>query len=204
MFDKTLAAKISRLSEKSYSCMTLKVENDGFLLENERYSQFLIFPGSYEGSDWFHDFQVFKVKREGLGDIHKGFADTWDRLKDEIIKRLDPKKKLYIGGHSLGGAVACIAALSLHKNGFKVESVYTYGQPRVGDYDWKRNFVKSKIELYRVVNGDDIVTTIPKILYWHVGKEVHINKRGFFSWLHDNFTDHLIPNYIENLEKLLK
>lgn len=204
MFDKDLAAKICRLSEKCYSCMTYKTGNDGFLLETEDDSQFLLFPGSYELSDWIHDFEVVKVHRDDMGDIHLGFAKTWDLLKDEVVKRLDKTKKLYVGGHSLGGAVACVAALSLYNKGFKIESVHTYGQPRVGNYEWKKKFVKSKIQLYRFRNGDDIVSTIPKLFYWHVGEEVHINRRGFFSWLHDNFTDHLITNYIKFVEALQK
>ena len=43
---------------------------------------------------------------------------------------------------------------------------------------------------------------VPKLFYYHVGNEVRINKRGFFSWTHNKILDHKIENYLSNLEKL--
>lgn len=43
-----------------------------------------------------------------------------------------PHKKIYITGHSLGGALALFAAVELSLN-YTVTAVYTYGQPRVGN-----------------------------------------------------------------------
>lgn len=201
-FDKNLALKLVRLSEKSYSCLTVKIENDGFLLETEKDAHYLIFPGSYETKDWISDFETVKVERDGLGQVHNGFADVFDVLKKDIMKRLDPKKKLYIAGHSQGGAVATITSLSLHNNGYNIEGVYAFGSPRVGGWSWKKNFTNSKIKLFRVISGKDIVTSVPKFLYFHVGEEININKRGFFSWFHDRFFDHKIENYIAGILKL--
>jgi predicted lipase len=200
-FSKNLALKLAILSEKSYQTKTFEVGNKSFLLHEDRYNQYLIFTGSYEIKDWLENTKFVKVHRDNLGDLHNGFADTWDELRKEVLKRLNPMKKIHLAGHSLGGAVASIAALYLYNKGYNIESVYSFGSPRAGDYDWKKNFVKSGIEYYRVVNGDDLVPTMPKLFYWHVGKEVHINRRGF-SWFHRNFTDHLLTNYIANLEKL--
>lgn len=40
---------------------------------------------------------------------------------------------LRIVGHSLGGALATHAAISLNNQGVSVDQLYTYGSPRVGD-----------------------------------------------------------------------
>ena len=39
-----------------------------------------------------------------------------------------------VTGHSLGGALASIASVDIHKNVGVVNSVYTFGQPRVNNY----------------------------------------------------------------------
>ncbi len=204
-FDKTMAIKMAGYAGKSYVQLTFSKDNDGFLLENDSYgNQILSFPGSEQIKDWIEDGEFVKVKREGLGWIHNGFADTWDGLKNELIPKLDRTKPLYITGHSLGGAVATVASLALYNRGFKIDGLFTFGSPRVGNSEWKSNFEKSGIIYNRVMNGDDIVTTIPKLFYYHVGEEVRINKRGFFSWFHDKFTDHKMENYLESLDKVVK
>lgn len=199
-YDKKLSLKLSKFADKSYGYLTFSVKNDGFLFEEDSEgNQLLSFPGSDQTGDWISDFKFFKVKREGLGEIHDGFADCWDSLKNEVIKRIDKNKPLYITGHSYGAGIALIASVSLYNQGFKPTSVYTFGTPRVGNKDWKRVFDKTGIELYRIKNGNDMVCNIPKLFYYHVGQEVQINKRSWFSWLHSKFTDHLMSNYIDNL-----
>jgi triacylglycerol lipase len=200
-FNKTLALELVRCAEKSYVRMTYSQGNDGFLLETDLDgNQMLAFPGSLEIMDWIEDAEFVKVKRDGMGWIHNGFADMWDRLKIQVEMKLDRTKPLYIVGHSLGGAVATVAALALHNKGFKIDGLYTVGSPRVGNSEWKKKFNESGIEYHRIVNGDDIVTTVPKLFYYHVGNEVKINKRGFFSWAHNKFLDHKMENYLSSLE----
>lgn len=38
-----------------------------------------------------------------------------------------------VTGHSLGGALAILAAADIKSVGHKVDEVYTFGQPRVGN-----------------------------------------------------------------------
>lgn len=199
-FTKSLAIKLCRLSEKCYSCLTYKTGTDGFLLEVQGNTQYLAFPGSYELKDWITDTEFIKVNRKDMGSLHNGFSDAWGLLKDEVVKRLDKNKKLILTGHSYGGAIATIAALSLHNKGFKIDALYTYGSPRVGNLEWKKYFEKSGIKHYRIKNGKDFVTTIPKILFFHVGEEIILNPRSWFVPF--SFLDHKIENYLENLEKI--
>jgi hypothetical protein len=62
-------------------------------------------------------------------------ANPLDRelaLFEQVKKLVDgpPKRKLYITGHSLGGALATLAALKLEMAGTSPEAVYTIGSPR--------------------------------------------------------------------------
>jgi len=95
------------------------------------------------------------------GMIHSGFNEAYDDVRGDIEKALKAddiiNKPLYITGHSLGGALATIAAKKLsHKGG--LAACYTFGSPRVGDEEWIEGI---KTPIYRVVNASDCVTMLP-------------------------------------------
>ena len=101
--------------------------------------------------------------------VHQGFNDYADIiLSNDFGKNLiaemksNPTEKLYLTGHSLGGAVAILTAAKLNDKGIdsnRVE-VITFGAPAVGN----KNFIdeyKDKINLTRItVNGDPIKKTL--------------------------------------------
>lgn len=79
-------------------------------------------------------------------------------------------KKLYVTGHSLGGAMATICASRLSAQGMNVEGLYTYGSPRVGDGEFVANL---KVNHFRFVNNNDAVPKVPPQVfgYRHHGHE---------------------------------
>jgi triacylglycerol lipase len=130
------------------------------------------------------------------GRIHSGFKMAYEKVDQEIQKALNKQKyaemPLFITGHSLGGALATIAAKRLsHSAG--IAACYTYGSPRVGDEDWIAEF---KTPVYRLVNAADCVTMLPPgtetvtAISWllqfipKIGKPVR-------SYLLSNFGDYL-------------
>lgn len=68
-----------------------------------------------------------------------------------------------VTGHSLGGAIAVHAALDLVSINLKVDTLYTYGAPRVGDKKFAEWFVDfSKIKsIYRITHARDPVPHLP-------------------------------------------
>ncbi|KAJ7534746.1 hypothetical protein O6H91_12G002100 [Diphasiastrum complanatum] len=78
--------------------------------------------------------------------------------------------KIYVTGHSLGGAMACLYSTLLHykkEEGLtsKLGGVYTFGQPRVGDGQFCE-FVIEKLtrpvnRYIRVVYNSDIIPRVP-------------------------------------------
>ncbi|RCN51594.1 triacylglycerol lipase [Ancylostoma caninum] len=81
-----------------------------------------------------------------------------------------------ISGHSVGGALATLAAAFLVQSGYiedpKKVKLVTFGQPRVGDKEFAENFDKMGIYDYRVVHWRDVVPALLLSGYWHHGKEV--------------------------------
>lgn len=95
------------------------------------------------------------------GQVHHGFNKAYGQVSKAIQDKLDEaayaNMPLYITGHSLGGALATIAAKRLsHKGG--LAACYTFGSPRVGDAEWTLNI---KTPIYRLVNAADCVTMLP-------------------------------------------
>lgn len=133
-----------------------------------------------------------------LGKVHAGFFNGLKQVEKDLFKALygyfSQGKKLWITGHSLGGALAALFAGHIAWQGYEVCGVYTYGQPRVGSKGFK-NYYESLLEgrHFRFVNSNDVVTRLPlrrfkKLVYKHVGKMVYIksNENIVFSppfWL---------------------
>jgi hypothetical protein len=76
----------------------------------------------------------------------------------------NPTHRILLTGHSLGAAVATVAAAFLSKRYPNLPrlSVYTFGSPRVGDFGFSHNtFGKSVEDAWRVVHGGDVIAHEP-------------------------------------------
>jgi triacylglycerol lipase len=109
--------------------------------------------------------------------IHRGFHTEVEDIWPLIEKWLDKQKytQVYTTGHSLGGAMATVAATHLPVGTI----VYSYGAPRVGSPVFAKEFNK-RYSCYRFVNNNDIVPRVPFAILWykHVGKLFYINTWG--------------------------
>ena len=111
--------------------------------------------------------------------VHRGFRDYADVvLSDGLAERLktslekNPRETLYITGHSLGGAVATIAAIRLTDSGVDKNQlkVISFGAPAVGSRALVKNY-SDKLDVTRVVmSGDVIKKSLRALGYVHLGK----------------------------------
>lgn len=122
------------------------------------------------------DLDFFFTKSAANGKVHKGFKKALDSIWQEILKeiniRQDGNKKLWFTGHSLGGALATLAASRCN-----CHIAYTFGSPRVGNKTFSK-LIKGSV--YRVTRAHDIVTRVPPafIGYRHVGDLYFIDTKG--------------------------
>ena len=107
------------------------------------------------------DMDAVLIPAEEGGRVHSGFDRAFSVVHTDIQETLDKasyaKKPLFITGHSLGGALATIAARRLTHKG-DIAACYTYGAPRVGNIEWVAGI---RNPVYRVVNAVDGITMIP-------------------------------------------
>lgn len=80
-------------------------------------------------------------------------------LKQQM--RAYPSAQVFVTGHSLGGAMASIAATDLAIKKIVTPVLYTFGQPRTGDSTFAQLTAKNVPRSYRVVNANDPVPHLP-------------------------------------------
>ena len=94
----------------------------------------------------------------GKQKIHNGFLKAFQVVESQIRAALRdlPDHKLYITGHSLGGALAIVAAHEINSDA--IAACYTFGSPRVGNLEFGEDI---KAPIYRLVNAADLVPRVP-------------------------------------------
>lgn len=141
----------------------------------------LAFRGTSNTGQWIRDARFFPVSHP-WGRIHAGFRDGVADVEQDLAffdAVLKPSTTIWITGHSLGGALALVAAARLKMKGFS-SRLNTFGQPRVGLSGFADRFsVELPGSLYRFVNQSDIVTRLPPgLFYSHTGILKRIVKPG--------------------------
>ena len=90
-----------------------------------------------------------------------------DILAETILKDMKKNKEYQIifTGHFLGGAVSTLASYySIKNNLIENEPILiTFGQPRVGNENFARDYMKIISKVFRIVRYDDSATMMPPI-----------------------------------------
>ncbi len=117
--------------------------------------------------------------RHGPGRVHIGFRTALDRVWDPLMAALSPLapgRQVWFCGHSLGAALATLAAVRYPGT----RGACTFGAPRIGDPAFAAG-VDSRLgdRALRFVNHHDIVTHVPlPPAFRHVGGRRVIDGSG--------------------------
>jgi Lipase (class 3) len=145
-------------------------------------SGLLVFRGTSNPGQWLRDVRFLPVPYP-WGHVHVGFRDgvaaveTFLAAFDTVVRNVP---HVWVAGHSLGGALAVIAAARLKMKTGVSALLHTYGQPAVGLNDFAERYSAELPQcLWRFVNQSDIVTRVPPgPLYRHVGMVKRIVRPG--------------------------
>ncbi|CAF2106585.1 triacylglycerol lipase OBL1 [Brassica napus] len=185
----------------------------------------------FDVDDWCTDLDISWYELKNVGKVHAGFSKALGLQKNGWPKEIIPlghqyayytirqklrdmfaknkNLKFILTGHSLGGALAALfpAVLAIHGEDElldKLEGVYTFGQPRIGDEvfgEFMKEVVrKHGIEYERFVYNNDIVPRIPfddKVLF----SFKHYGTCNYFNSLYKGKVREDAPN--ENYFNLL-
>ena len=156
------------------------------------------FRGSSNAKDFLQDAEFWMVDlntnvRLSMSNsrpmCHHGFLEDFEAISVAVttaVKNLlvqTPAAKVYLTGHSLGGALAILGALEFARQKLAVTLVTTFGQPRAGNAAFRELYnqagpVAASLGAitFRVVNQNDIVPRLPGWLlnYRHCGQEIFL------------------------------
>lgn len=102
--------------------------------------------------------------------VHRGFKKALDAVWADVEKALAKiTVPLFMTGHSLGAALATLAAAR-----HAPKAVYTFGSPLVGNHAFADTL--KNVPIFRVVDDIDGVTFVPppQLGYLHVGVVEHL------------------------------
>jgi triacylglycerol lipase len=166
---------------------------------------FVTFAGSdpLKFQDWITDFSAMPSP----SNLHSGFEQAVETVLPDIRmalgKRAAPNQTVFFTGHSLGGALAILAAwrISLLPNAPEIV-VYTFGSPRNGGLEFFNDYTPRLGDFtFRMVHGTDIVPTVPPTLldvYRHVGQAVQCPTGGHFQGVAPMARNRNKPNLVES------
>lgn len=127
--------------------------------------------GTVSTDEWLNNINYRLVPFHPLdaqyGNVHKGFRDVYKGIRGryrELVEQFDVGTPLYLVGHSLGAAIAQLAALDIAVRSPERASqlqVYGYAPPRVGDATFADVYNRLVGTSYRIVNVCDVVPYLP-------------------------------------------
>ncbi|XP_078427745.1 putative triglyceride lipase isoform X2 [Wolffia australiana] len=126
--------------------------------------------------------------------VHSGFLGAYDSVRNRIMTLIKlsvgyhedmdletiSKWRVYVTGHSLGGALATLLAFELSssqmaKRGVISITMYNFGSPRVGNRCFTEIYNQRVRDSWRIVNHRDIIPTVPRLMgYCHVAQPVYL------------------------------
>ncbi|KAK4792403.1 hypothetical protein SAY86_022838 [Trapa natans] len=95
------------------------------------------------------------------------YPSLQEMLREEIVRLVrsygDESLSLTITGHSLGAALATLAAYDIQTNikGAPFVTVISFGGPRVGNMAFRGRLERLGTRVLRIVNSHDVVTRVP-------------------------------------------
>ncbi len=215
---------------------TIRVSSPGndqvlyFLEQNDKAkTQYITVRGTTNKKNFSEDLEI-KVREDHKAAIpvDTGFDLVAQAIYMDVKPYLKTDHKTYLTGHSLGGAVAALLAVYIAEDGFVVERVVTFGQPRFTTAVGAKSL--DFLPLTRVVDENDVIPMLPPATtsngkygpYEHVGPEIILleGPRYVFLPSHDanriaigefwrsmgiaDLPDHKMDNYLARLSTKLE
>lgn len=150
-------------------------------------------------TNWKIDLQARLIPLASFGGVHKGFSlaldSIWEGIKNHISAR--ETQRIWLTGHSLGGALAILAGARIlteyrkspHVN---INGLYVFAAPRVGDRDFADSFKNTYLDQRNFVfaNYNDIITVLPPAIqkiseYMYAGNILFIDREGEINPISD-------------------
>lgn len=130
-------------------------------------------------ANWITNFDIHMTPAS----LHRGFSAGVDAVWPQVVAAVPrDTAPLIIAGHSLGAALAVVAADRAVHEIKAASGVYAFGMPRAGGTAFAARYALHDVT-YRLVHGDDIVPSVPpsELGFRHVGRLMRAPRGGVFD-----------------------
>ena len=177
----------------------------------------LSFRGTMRAYEWLKN-SKFLPKSSPWGDecrVHSGFLEMYMEMREQVLESTrairESGQKLLITGHSLGGAIAQLAACDLRD---LEPSVIVFGSPMVGNVDFTQCL--NSLEVLRVEHHGDLIVALPVSfeslkginVYRHAGRSLLLSPvaqdKPMVDLIKENVFAHLPSSYRKALDELYR
>lgn len=172
-----------------------------YLLTENNNELYIVFRGSDSIQDWIFNFMFLSRKVFPYGNrttkirLHSGFYFRYYYfIRSTIHCRINTRKysKVYVIGHSLGGAMAQLCAVDIDYNFDVPIECITLGSPKVGNKAFVESYNNRVPDTINYVNDSDIVPMLPPTIFgFFACCPTRIGKKGFIP----SFKNHSLEAY---------
>jgi triacylglycerol lipase len=129
---------------------------------------YVVIRGTESPLEWLEDATLIPVPfAPDWGNTTQGFKGIYNQLSSTINQAIQTLRStnaftaLYLTGHSLGAALAQLAAADIYIRQHVSPVSYTLASPRTGDPAFTAAFDRAGLQNWRIFNTEDIVPTLP-------------------------------------------
>lgn len=188
---------------------------NAFSLNTGENSHLIAFKGSSTWQDiiTFADARMVEFSyRDAHVKVHSGVFRMFESIEPILTKLIYPNNPelttpqyITFTGHSLGGALAIMAAAYYGNmsNKNSIITCHTFGTPKVGDVEFCNWYQQGVYESANIINYTDVVPCLPSLnTYATVDVMNIVNDSPIFWNKIDPFTNHDLDTYIDLLRKI--
>lgn len=189
-------------------------DSHGFLgVMSSQNTIYIVFRGSTSTTNWVSDFDTELTPYSACQDceVHLGFFDAYGKIRQQIVDAMTairqqyPDYQIVVTGHSLGGALATLAALDLISMGCTKVQLVNFGSPRVGEKNFAAYASSLLVDTLRITHYRDPAPHVPYhqryehiIGEWYEGKDGTVrpcvgneDPKCSNQWYLTEFSDHM-------------
>ncbi|MEM9620298.1 MAG: thioesterase domain-containing protein [Pseudomonadota bacterium] len=166
-----------RVGYQHYAWLSRREQRDFSLVLTDGQYRYVVFRGTDQHLDWLTNLRLWR-RTTPYGRVHRGYYDVALAFQKELTQQLAqlPDLPTVFTGHSMGGALALLAALYQQEQGINVRSIYTFGQPQVGNKQFSAHVEEHiRAPYFRFVHGADAIAV------WGMGQQALLGSVCYFD-----------------------